>query len=127
MFQESSKKFTLKLFLWDIGGQQDKLFVSEYYFLDAVGALVLFDIVNKDSFENLEFWIKKLKELSGEIPFILIGNKVDLEDKRVISREDIEKLADKYEVKYFETSAKLNESVNAVFEELSIQILNNLK
>ncbi|TFG20194.1 MAG: GTP-binding protein [Promethearchaeota archaeon] len=115
------------LFYWDIGGQKDKLFVTEYYFLQAVGAMVAFSIANRESFNNLDFWISKMKELSGDVPFIIIGNKTDLQDKRVVHTEEIEKKAKAYGVQYFETSAKLNESVDIAFEDLSIQILNNLK
>ena len=115
------------LFYWDIGGQKDKLFVTEYYFLQAVGAMVAFSVANRESFNNLDFWISKMKELSGDIPFIIIGNKTDLQDKRVVQTEEIEKKAKEYGVRYFETSAKLNESVDIAFDDLSIQILNNLK
>ena len=115
------------LYFWDVGGQQDKLFVTEYYFLQAVGAMVVFNVDKRESFDDIEFWVSKMKELSGDIPFILIGNKIDLEDKREVNSEEIEAKAAQYGVKYFETSAKLNESVDAAFEDLSIQILNNIK
>ncbi len=115
------------LYFWDIGGQTDKLFVTEYYFLQAVGAMVVFNVDKKETFDDIDFWISKMKELSGEIPFILVGNKIDLEDKRLVSTEEIESKAAKYGVNYFETSAKLNESVDAAFENLSVQILNNIK
>ena len=123
----SSEISSFMLFYWDIGGQKDKLFVTEYYFLQAVGAMVVFNVDNRESFNNLDFWISKMKELSGDIPFIIIGNKIDLQDKRVVHTEEIEKKAKDFGVLYFETSAKLNESVDAAFEDLSFQILNNLK
>lgn len=125
--KEDIKAKGFNLYFWDIGGQSDKLFVTEYYFLQAVGAMVVFNVDKKETFDGLDFWISKMKELSGEIPFIIVGNKIDLEDKRVVNTEEIKAKADKYGVKYFETSAKLNESVDAAFEDLSIQILNNLK
>jgi len=115
------------LFYWDIGGQKDKLFLNSYYFLQAVGAMVVFNVDNRESFNNLDFWISKMKELSGDIPFIIVGNKIDLEDKRVVPTEEIEKKAKDFGVRYFETSAKLNSSVDIAFDNLSIQILNNLK
>ena len=125
---ETKKKIKDKgfmIFLWDIGGQKDKLFVSEYYFLDAVGAMVVFNVDNKKTFDSMDFWISKMKELSGNIPFIIVGNKIDL--KREVSSEELAQKAEKYGAKFFETSAKLNESVNAAFEYLTTQILNNLK
>jgi small GTP-binding protein len=123
--KEDIKEKGLKLYMWDIGGQQDKLFSTEYYFVQAVGAMIVFNLNNLSSFQDINFWISKLKELSGEVPYVLVGNKMDLErkvDKSLIDSE-VERLG----VQYFETSAKLNQNVDAAFESLSIQILNNMK
>lgn len=114
-----------KLYFWDIGGQQDKLFANEYYFVQAVGAMIVFSLNQFSSFESIDFWISKLKELSGEIPYIVIGNKTDLERK--VEKDLIENKLKELGVKYFETSAKLNENVDEVFESLSVQILNTFK
>ncbi len=117
----------LKLYFWDIGGQSDKLFVTEYYFLQAVGAMIVFNIANSKSFENLGFWISKLKDLSGEIPFVVIGNKSDLSNERAVEDQDILEKMEEFKASYYETSAKLNENINKPFEDLSILILNNFK
>ncbi len=117
----------LSIYFWDIGGQSDKLFVTEYYFVQAIGAIVVFDVTQKETFDNLEFWISKLKELSGDIPFVIIGNKIDLDDKRVITFEDGKRIAEKYGVEYIETSAKDNKNVKKAFKLLAIQVLNNIK
>jgi len=116
-----------KIYFWDIGGQPDKLIVTEYYFIQAVGAIIIFNVDNRDTFKNLDFWISKMKELSGDIPFIIVGNKIDLQEDRVVFSKEIEEKAIEYGVSYFETSAKLNKSVDDAFEDLSIQILNKLK
>jgi len=114
-----------KLYFWDLGGQKDKLFSNEYYFVQAVGAMVIFSLNDKKSFDGIEFWIEKLKNLSGDIPYIIIGNKSDL--KRVIDQRKIDEKIKELNKQYFETSAKFNENVDVAFESLSIQILNNLK
>ena len=116
-----------KLYFWDLGGQHDKLFSNEYYFVQAVGAFIVYDVINKESFDNIDFWISKLKELSGEIPFIIIGNKIDKKDERLILFEEGKEKSDFYSVQYMETSAKSNENIDKAFESLSVQILNNLK
>ena len=72
-----------------------------------------------------DFWIEKLKELSGDVPYIIVGNKTDL--KREIDKEIIESKLNSLGVKYFETSAKLNENVDEAFESLSVQILNTFR
>jgi len=119
------KEKGFKLYFWDIGGQQDKLFSNEYYFVQAVGAMIVFNLNELSSFEGIKFWLSKLKELSGDIPYIIVGNKLDLERK--IDQSLIDEKVNKLGVEYFETSAKLNENVDLAFESLSIQILNNLK
>ncbi|MFX1303511.1 MAG: GTP-binding protein [Promethearchaeota archaeon] len=116
-----------KLYFWDLGGQHDKLFSNEYYFVQAVGAFVIYDILNPKSFINIDFWISKVKELSGDIPFMILGNKIDRRQERKVSYEKAIEKAEKYYVKYMETSAKLNENVDKAFEGLAIEILNTFK
>ncbi len=124
---EDIQKKGFRLYFWDIGGQQHTLFVTEYYFVQSHGAIVVFNLVSEKSFKNIDFWISKLKELSGDIPFIIIGNKTDLDDKRVIDQKEIDEKVKQYGVEYYETSAKLDRNVHKAFLALSIKILNNLK
>ena len=60
---------------------------------------------------NLKFWISKLRELSGDVPFIIIGNKIDLSEGRVIDNKTIKNKINEYGVEFYETSAKTNENV----------------
>lgn len=117
---------SFNIYVWDICGQRDKLFTTEYYFVQAVGALVVFDILKRESFEDLDFWISKLKELSGDVPFIIIGNKIDEGEKRVVSKKEGESLANEYGVEYIETSAKSDENVDKAFEILAIEIIKKM-
>jgi len=121
------KEKGFKLYFWDLGGQHDKLFSNEYYFVQAVGAFIIYDILNRESFNNIDFWISKVEELSGDVPFMIIGNKVDRKEEREVQIEEAKEKAKQYRIEYLETSAKLNENVNEAFESLSIQILNKLK
>ncbi|MFX0133750.1 MAG: GTP-binding protein [Candidatus Hodarchaeota archaeon] len=121
------KEKGFKLYFWDLGGQHDKLFSNEYYFVQAVGAFVIYDILNPKSFNNIDFWISKVKELSGDIPFMILGNKIDRKQERKVSYEKALEKAEKFYVTYMETSAKLNENVDEAFESLSVQILNTFK
>lgn len=117
------KEKGLKLYFWDIGGQSDKLFLSQYYFDQAVGAMVVFNVNDESSFDNIDFWISKVKELSGDIPFVIVGNKSDL--KKTIDQSKIEEKVSYYGVEYYETSAKHNINIDKAFHNLSIQILNH--
>ena len=65
--KDEIKSKGLKLYVWDIGGQHDKLFKTYYYFDGAVGALTIFNLINRESFENLDFWISKMKELQNQL------------------------------------------------------------
>lgn len=125
--REDIQKKGFKLYFWDIGGQPDKLFSNEYYFVQAVGAFIIFDILNRESFENVNFWLQKVKELSGEIPIIILGNKIDRIKERTVSFEEAKKMASDFGLECIETSAKINENVDKAFERLAILILNNLR
>jgi Ras-related protein Rab-1A len=116
-----------KLYFWDIGGQPDKLFSNEYYFVQAVGAFIIYDMLNRESFENIDFWFQKVKDLSGEIPIIILGNKIDKENDRAVTFEEAIEKAKGFGVDCIETSAKSNENVDIAFESLAILILNNLR
>lgn len=119
------KEKGFKLYFWDIGGQEQNLFANEYYFVQAVGAMVIFSLNDKATFNQVDFWVQKLNELSGKVPYIIVGNKSDLEKK--VNDDEIEEMIHQYGANYFETSAKLNQNVDASFEALSLLILNNLK
>jgi len=121
------KEKGFKLYFWDIGGQKQSLFANEYYFVQAVGAFIIYDILDPESFDNIDFWIEKLKELSGNVPFMIIGNKIDRKQERKVPFEKAKERAEKHKVKYIETSAKTSENVEEAFETLSIQILNTIK
>jgi small GTP-binding protein len=123
--KDDIKEKGFKLYFWDLGGQHDKLYSNEYYFVQAVGAMIVFNLNDLSSFQDIDFWLYKLKELSGDVPYILVGNKSDLERK--VDKSLIDKQVKKLGVQYFETSAKLNENVDLAFESLSVQILNKLK
>ena len=123
--EQDIKEKGFKLYFWDLGGQHDKLYSNEYYFVQAVGAMIVFNLNNLTSFQDINFWLTKLKELSGDVPYILVGNKSDLERK--IDKSLIDDEVRKLGIQYFEASAKHNENVDLAFESLSIQILNNLK
>jgi GTPase SAR1 family protein len=103
------------------------MFSNEYYFVQAVGALIIYDILNRESFENISFWIQKVKELSGDIPYIIIGNKIDRSSERVVLFEETEDEAKNFGVQFIETSAKTGENVSQAFEKLAVLILNSYK
>lgn len=94
--------------------------------------MILYDITNKNSFENVNKWIiniKNKKNKKGKI--ILIGNKNDLKNERIISFEEGKKLANKYNIYFNETSGKTGKNIMEVFYfltlEIYIQLISSLK
>ena len=117
-------KERFKIYIWEIAGRHDKLFSTEYYFVQTAGAMVIFDITNKESFTNVDFWISKIKELSGNIPFVIIGNMLDKSNERQVEFEDATEKAKNLNVRYIETSAKESNNIDKAFEHLIGQVSN---
>lgn len=77
--------------------------------------ILVFDRTNRASFEGIEFWIENLRnEADPKAVFLLLGNKSDLEP--VVSMDEAQEMAEKYGLKYIETSAKNNDQISMAFE-----------
>ena len=102
----------------DTGGQEKFNAQNRIYYKRADCCLLVYDITNKDSFNAIEnYYIKEIKDLCKEnINVILVGNKTDLKDKRIISSEDGANLAKKYHFYFKETSCEYNSNVADAFE-----------
>ena len=88
----------IHLQLWDTAGQERFRSLTTAFFRDAMGFLLLFDLTNEQSFLNIRNWLTQLQTHAYcENPdIVLCGNKVDLEDQRVITEERAREMADKY-------------------------------
>ncbi|MFX1417889.1 MAG: Rab family GTPase [Promethearchaeota archaeon] len=121
---------TIKLQIWDIGGQDRYKFLRASFFDGANGALIVFDLSRWHTFEELEEWLSDLREYAGKkIPFVLIGNKVDLIDKKdeIYERESAQVFAKTESTYYIETSAKTGENVEAAFLDLTNKMIKNIQ
>jgi len=112
----------IKLQIWDIGGQEQFRFLMTMYIRGSVGALLLFDLTRKDTFESLPSWLDELRKVypdDSNFPIILIGNKADLNKLREVSFGESIDFA-KFEkcFGYIETSAKTGENIEKTFEVL---------
>ncbi|XP_028678390.1 RAB3D, member RAS oncogene family, b [Erpetoichthys calabaricus] len=109
----------VKLQIWDTAGQERYRTITTAYYRGAMGFLLMYDITNQDSFNAVQDWATQIKTYSWEnTQVILVGNKCDLEDDRVIPTEDGKRLADDLGFVFFEASAKDNINVKQVFERL---------
>ena len=127
--QEMINNLTVSIKLWDTVGQERFKALTASFFRNADGVVLAYDVTDSESFDNLKFWINSIKtnlfEKNIFIPIIIIGNKIDLEDMRDISKDIANKFAKENNFKYFETSAKTGEGVDEAFRDLVNQILAN--
>ena len=114
----------IKMQIWDTAGQERFKNIIASYYRGAHGILLIYDVTDKDSFKNLSNWLIEIeKNSSKNVLKVLIGNKTDLEEKRVISYNQAKEFADSYGLKYIETSAKKNLNVNEAFETLGRELI----
>ena len=108
---------SVKVLIWDTAGQEKFQNIAKQYYKGANGVLLIYDVGNRKSFDRVEFWLKELKENNriDELFICLVGNKIDLEDKRVISTEEGEKYAKNNNINFMEVSAKSGEGITDLF------------
>ena len=110
----------IKLQIWDTAGQDRFRAITKNYYKGANGIILIYDVTNKQSYENVKNWLTQIKEEANpNVIIYLAGNKIDVEEEqRVISTEDGQKIADEYKLPFKETSAKNGINVNEIFQEL---------
>ena len=118
----------IKIQIWDTAGQERYRSITSAYYKGAKGALIVYDITRKNTFDNIDKWITDLK-LNGDknICIIILGNKSDLIDKREINKNDGIKKAEMYKTAFLETSALNGDNISKAFDELIEQIVINNK
>ena len=107
----------IKLSIWDTCGQEEYRSLIQNFYRNSSLAIMVYAIDNKSSFENLKIWLNEIKARANpDIKIFLIGNKIDLEEKRQISYKTGEKFSNENNINFFlETSAKTGMNVQDVF------------
>ena len=121
--------------LWDVGAQMYFKRFRKTYYLGAQAAFIVFDLTNKESFEKVNEWYDELETFIGgrEIPFIIIGNKSDLKDQRVVTYQEgvqlVNELSKKsnIQISYIETSALSGENVEDAFTLIAYHYISRSK
>lgn len=106
----------IKLQIWDTAGQESFRSITRSYYRGAAGALLVYDITRRDTFEHLTSWLEDARQHSNQnMAIMLIGNKSDLEHRRAVSREEGQAFADENNLVFMETSAKTADNVEEAF------------
>jgi small GTP-binding protein len=113
----------MNLMIWDIMGQKEFKKIQLNAYRGTHAALVVCDITRKDTLNNLTKWREDIVKISGEIPVIIMANKVDLKGEAEFSPNELSTVADEFQVPYFLTSAKTGLNVEAAFTELGKQLI----
>lgn len=114
----------IKLQVWDTAGQERFKTITTAYYRGAMGIILVYDITDEKSFENIQNWMKSIKEnASAGVERLLLGNKCDMEAKRKVQKEQADKLAREHGIRFFETSAKSSMNVDEAFSSLARDIL----
>ena len=112
--------------IWDTAGQERFKNITASYYRGGNGVLVVYDITDRDSFENLNSWLIEIeKNANKNVYKLLIGNKCDLQDKRQVSFQEGKDFAESNGMKFIETSAKTASKVQEAFELLTNEIIKS--
>ena len=111
----------IKLILWATNGQERFRSISLQTIKNATGIVLVADLTNKRTFENINIWLQKIKNKFDNPCVVLFGNKADLKEKMEISSEEAKKYAEKNGLIYFETSAKTKQGINEGFSYIANQ------
>ena len=117
----------IKIVLWDTAGQERFKSAALQTVKNVHGIIFVFDVTNKESFNNISNWMKDAEENTNAKFFVLFGNKADMpKEKWEINSEEVIKFAKKKNIKYFETSAKNNTGINEGFSYIANEIYDNI-
>ena len=128
-----AKKFDIdgkavKAHIWVTAGQERYKAITTTYYKGAKGALIVYDITRKETFDSVDRWISELNN-SGDknMTMLLIGNKCDLDSQRQVTKEQGEEKAKAFKVAFLETSASSGENLDVAFEMIMKEVYNKCK
>ena len=116
----------IRMNIWDTAGQDRFKTIAKNYFKGANAVIFVFDVNHKNTIEKIKFWINSVKDnSSNDIIEVIVGNKIDIEGKREVTKEQMQSLGQDVNIETFETSAKTGEGINEVFNYLVTNLIKN--
>ena len=117
----------IKIQIWDTAGQECFKSISRGYYKSSVCGLIVYDITSRESFNNVSTWVEECQNNGPRtITLVLVGNKSDLEENRLVKYEEGEELANRYNMKFYETSAFNGNNIDKLFYDTTEIILTNM-
>ena len=114
---DDKKEATVQI--WDTAGQDRFRAITKNYYKGAHGIILIYDVTNQKTFENVRNWVTQIRENASEKAIIyIVGNKIDDKQNKVVTKEDGEKMAKEFDLKFFEASAKEDINIAPTFEAL---------
>merc|ERR1712232_216853 len=114
---------TIKLQIWDTAGQERFRTITSSYYRGAHGIIVVYDVTDKESFNNVKHWVQEIEKYAADgVNKLLVGNKCDLSSKKVVSYDEAKELADSLGIQLMEASAKNAHNVEQAFQTMAKDI-----
>lgn len=119
---------TIKLQIWDTAGQERFRTITSSYYRGAHGIIVVYDVTDQESFENVRNWLQEIERYANEnVNKLLVGNKSDLTSKKIVDYTTAKEFADHLGIPFLETSAKNATNVEQAFMTMAAEIKNRMQ
>ncbi|XP_067928156.1 ras-related protein Rab-35-like [Watersipora subatra] len=116
-----------KLQIWDTAGQERFRTITATYYRGTHGVIVVYDVCSGETFANVRRWIHEIDNNCDNVSRILVGNKDDDPEKKIVPTSDAQKFSQQINIPFFETSAKENKNVEEMFVAISRLVLKDKK
>ena len=117
----------IKLQLCDTAGQERFRAIIQTYYKIAQLIVLVYTVDDKNSFDNIQNWVKDVRNINEDAKFLLVGNKCDLEDKRQVSTDEAKKYAKDNEINFIEVSAKEGTNIEKMFNSIIQELLEDME
>lgn len=115
----------VQFMIWDTAGQEYYDAITSKYYKGADGAVIVFSVTDRDSFDKVKRWKEKIEDQCDNIAMILVMNKIDVTENVVVTEKEAQLLASELKLKLFKVSVKNSIMINEIFENLAVQFFSN--